>query len=68
MKATKYELLKCDDCGKTLGYMYETVKMWPPRIYLRHFTGFYQKIKRYVFCEECFHKRKAEIATKTTTA
>jgi len=62
MSASQYELLKCDDCGKTLGYIYEAVKMWPPKIYLKLFTGYYQKIKRTTLCEECFLKRRTEIA------
>lgn len=60
-EAPQYELLKCDGCGKELGYIYEKVTQWPPRVYSKLFTGYYLKIKRTTFCEECFLKRKDEI-------
>lgn len=61
MSASQYELLKCDDCGKTLGYVYVSVKTWPPQTLLRLSTGWRQKIEKTAFCEECFLRRKAEM-------
>jgi len=62
MSASQYEVLKCEDCRKTLGYIYETVTMYPPAHVLKLITGVYQKINRTVFCEECFLRRRAEVA------
>jgi len=56
-----YELLKCDDCGKTLGYMHESVKVFPPKGWIRLIAGDpIIKIEKDVFCEECFEKRKTD--------
>lgn len=59
---SKYELLKCDKCGKKLGYVLETVRINPPRLVLRLTKGVSQKVSKTAFCEECFLRRKAEIA------
>ena len=59
---TLYEQLKCNLCGKTLGYIYETVRIDPPRLLLKLTRGASQKNDRTAFCEECFLKRKADIA------
>jgi len=60
MSASEYELLKCGDCGKTLGYVYVSVKTFPPETLIRLQCGFYQKIEKSAFCEQCFRKRKAK--------
>ena len=31
MGGVRYELLKCDACGKTFGYVHESVKVFPPK-------------------------------------
>jgi len=62
MGALQYELLKCDNCGKMLGYIYIRVKIFPPE-QLIHLTasGPVKEIEKTAFCEECFQKRIAEI-------
>ena len=61
MGRVRYELLKCDDCGKTLGYVHESVKVFPPKGWIRLVAGGpIIKIEKDVFCEECFEKRKTD--------
>ncbi len=60
MSTYKYELLKCENCGKVLGYIYVSVKTFPPETLIRLTSGFYQKIEKSAFCEQCFQKRKAK--------
>jgi len=61
MGRVRYELLKCDDCGKTLGYIHESVKIFPPKKWIRLMAGGpLIKIEKDVFCEECFEKRKID--------
>lgn len=61
MSALQYELLKCDNCGKTLGYIYISVKIYPPERWIRLTAGGpVKEIEKTAFCEECFQKRKAE--------
>jgi len=63
MAVYEYELLKCEDCGKTLGYIYVSLKTFPPKGLHRFFFGFpYQKMKKSAFCEECFSKLKAQVS------
>jgi len=62
MGALQYEQLKCDNCGKTLGYIYISVKIYPPETWIRLTAGGpVKEIEKTAFCEECFQKRKAEI-------
>jgi len=62
MSASQYELLKCDNCGKTLGHIRESVKIFPPRKWIRMWVGGPRiKVEKNVFCEECFLKRKVEV-------
>jgi len=58
MAASQYEVLKCDDCGRRLGYIYIEVKILPPRGYI-HLTagGPLEKSEKTVFCEVCFQRR-----------
>jgi len=61
MGIVRYELLKCDDGGKTLGYAHESVKVFPPKGWIRLTAGGpVTKIEKDVFCEECFEKRKTD--------
>jgi len=63
LTAREYELLKCQDCGKTLGYIYVTVKTFPPKRYIRAVAGGpIEKIEKTAFCEDCFEKRKREVS------
>jgi hypothetical protein len=63
MKASQYELLKCDGCGKTLGYIYVSVKIFPPERWIRLAAGGpIKKIKKAALCEQCFLGSKADIA------
>ena len=61
MDRFRYELLKCGGCGKTLGYIYVSVKVFPPEglIHLK-LGGPIIKIEKDVFCKECFEKRKTD--------
>ena len=62
MTTQAYELLKCEDCGKPLGYVHVEVKIFPPRRYIRAVAGGpIERIEKTAFCEACFQKRKAEI-------
>jgi hypothetical protein len=64
MSASQYELLKCDDCGKTLGYIHESVKVFPPKRWIRMWVGGPRiKIEKDVFCKECFEKMRAKEMT-----
>ena len=59
MGGVRYELLKCDDCGKTLGYVHESVKVFPLKGWIRLIAGGpIVKIEKDGFCEVCFEKRK----------
>jgi hypothetical protein len=59
----QYELLKCDECGKTLGYIHISVKIYPPERWIRLAAGGpIKKIQKTTFCEDCFLQRKTEIA------
>jgi len=61
MGRVRYELLKCDACGKTLGYLHESVKVFPPKSWIRMLAGGpIIKIEKDVLCEECFKKRKRD--------
>jgi len=61
MSACEYELLRCEECGKALGYIYVSLKTIPPKALYRLFYGFpYQKIEKSAFCEQCFLKREAK--------
>jgi hypothetical protein len=37
--ASQYELLKCNDCGKILGYIYTNVKIFSPERLIRLSSG-----------------------------
>jgi hypothetical protein len=51
----QYELLKCANCGKTLGYITINVKMFPPKSWTRLVAGGpLIKIEKDALCEECF--------------
>jgi len=61
MGASQYEVLKCDGCGKMLGYIYIDVRIFPPERLIRLTSGGpLKKIEKTVFCQECFQKRTAE--------
>jgi len=55
MGMTSYELLKCDHCGKTLGYIRIDVKVYPPKSLIRLVAGGpLTKVEKHVLCQECF--------------
>lgn len=55
MSLTQHELLKCVNCGKTLGYIRIDVKMLPPKSWTRLVAGGpLIKIEKDALCEECF--------------
>jgi hypothetical protein len=68
MGAKEYQLLKCEDCGKTLGYIYIKLrKGFLSPVYLS--TRYWplavqgpQDFEKTVFCETCFQKRVEEIS------
>jgi len=66
MSASQYKPLKCDNCGKTLGYIYISIKILPPEQWIRLTAGGpVKKIEKTAYCEECFQRRKAETARPT---
>jgi len=63
VNASQYELLKCDGCGKKLGYIHISIKIYPSERWIHLVTGGpIKKIEKTVFCEDCFLRRKTEIA------
>ena len=57
MGGVRYELLKCDDCGKTLGYVHESVKVFPPKGWIRLIAGGpIVKIEKDVFVKNVLRK------------
>jgi hypothetical protein len=55
MGMASYELLKCDHCGKTLGYIRVDVKVYPPKFLTQLITGGpLIKVEKHVLCQECF--------------
>ena len=63
MAAYQYELLKCEDCGKTLGYIYISAKTGFPRLLAIRYWWLPEsspEIKKTAFCESCFQKRLDE--------
>ena len=54
MSMAQYELLKCANCGKILGYIRIDVKMFPPKTWTRLVAGGpLIKIEKDALCEEC---------------
>jgi len=66
MTALQYELLKCVDCGKTLGYIYVSAKLGlSGTIATRYWNLINQpalNVEKTAFCETCFQKRVDEIS------
>jgi len=61
MSTSQYEPLKCNKCGKTLGYISMSVKIIPPERWIRLTAGGpIKRIRKTAYCEECFQKRRAE--------
>ena len=59
MGRVRYELLRCDDGGKTLGYVYESVKVFPPKGWIRLTAGGpIIKIEKDVFVKNVLRKEK----------
>jgi len=59
MSASMYERMKCHGCGKSLGYIYVSVKIFPPEQWIKMVAGGpIQKIEKTAYCEECFSKKK----------
>jgi len=64
MSTSQYEPLKCNNCGKTLGYISISVKIIPPERWIRLAAGGpIKKIKKTAYCGECFKRRKAETSS-----
>jgi predicted adenine nucleotide alpha hydrolase (AANH) superfamily ATPase len=64
MSAYQYQLLKCEDCGKTLGYIYVKAKMsFSGMVATRVWNLQNQpplEVEKTAFCETCFQKRLDE--------
>jgi len=64
MAASQYELLKCENCGKTLGYIHVSPKMrlsdFLPARYWLHVTPTSQ-FEKTALCEPCFKQRLEEV-------
>jgi len=59
MGVAQYELLKCGNCGKPLGYIRIDVKVFPPKSWIRLVAGGpLINIEKNVLCEECFERLK----------
>ena len=57
MGVIRYEPLKCDNCGKTLGRMRIDVKVFPPKFWMRLVTGGpLIRIEKDVLCNDCFRQ------------
>jgi len=65
MSTARYELLKCSNCGKTLGYIFIDVKIFPPKSWTRLVAGGpLVKTEKEVLCTECFSNYNKEQTTK----
>ena len=67
MAAYQYELVKCEGCGKTLGYIRVTVRTRPPPITPRYWflsDRSPPRIEKTAFCEECFLQGKTGISKR----
>jgi len=65
MAAYQYDLLKCEGCGKTLGYIYISVKMRSSGLLATRYWLQGQptaEIEKTAFCESCFQKRQEEVS------
>jgi len=66
MAAYQYELLKCERCGKTLGYIYVSAKRGFPGLFATRYWLLQGKqspeIEKTAFCESCFQERQEEIS------
>jgi len=57
MSTAQYELIKCGNCGKTVGYARIDVKIFPPKTWTRLVAGGpLIKTEKDVLCEECFKR------------
>jgi hypothetical protein len=60
-----YELLKCDSCGKTLGYIYIQAKIGVPGLIANRYwfpqRAPSQELEKTAYCETCFQKRLEEV-------
>jgi hypothetical protein len=57
LSGAEYELVKCANCGKILGYIRVDVKMLPPKTWTRLVAGGpLIKIEKDALCEECFRQ------------
>ncbi len=62
-----YELLRCDFCGKTLGYIYIKAKMSVPGLIGNRYW-FPQRtpskeLEKTAYCETCFQKRIEKVSS-----
>jgi len=65
MSANEYQLLKCEGCGKTLGYIYISPKRsyLMPLLYPRYWPVYSpRELEKTAYCETCFKKRLEEIS------
>jgi hypothetical protein len=66
MSAYQYELLKCEGCHQTLGYIYVSAKLgFSGMIATRYWNLHNQpalEIEKTAFCENCFQKKLDEIS------
>jgi len=63
MAAYQYELLKCEGCGKTLGYIFVSAKSGFGFFTSRYWVAQHGPsiaVKKIAFCESCFQKRVDE--------
>jgi ribosomal protein S14 len=52
-----YERLKCENCGKPLGFMRLGLKIYPPKTLIRLASGGpIVNVEKEVHCKECFRR------------
>lgn len=57
----QFEKMKCDNCGKFLGYIHIRTKSVPPREVYRLYAGVpVRKLEVTTFCPECYHKAQTK--------
>jgi len=65
MSSYQYELLKCEGCGQTLGYIYISAKLGFSGMITTRYWGLHQpalEVEKTAFCETCFQKRVEEVS------
>jgi hypothetical protein len=70
MAEPKYELVRCEKCGKTLGYIYISARIsyvgfMPARYWLLPTGQTSAKVEKVAYCESCFQQTHKKIPEST---